>query len=74
MIVEDPAEWPKDEARDEARYFIELIKEGESTEYLEQLIEKTKAHWLRVFNDDVDFIMFVDTFNEMVSPYFPTKM
>ena len=74
MIVQNPAEWPKDEAREEARYFIELINQDTPIEYLKELIERNRAHWIKVFNDDIDFMMFADTFNEIVSPYFATKM
>lgn len=74
MIIENQAEWPKEEAREEARYFIELINQNESIHYLKEWIERNRDHWIKVFNDEIDFIMFADTFNEIVSPYFSTRM
>ena len=73
QLIGSPDQWPAEEAREEARYFIELIQQNESIQYLQDWIPRSRDHWAKVFTE-TELQQFVEVFNEIVSPFFSTKM
>lgn len=64
-------DWPEEEGRIAGEYYLELISNGESVDYIHQQIMKDRAHWVKVFGTDeqgtADMRKFRETVNSMIA-------
>ena len=54
--------WPEDEAAMEAAVILELLAEGENTQYIHSLVYKLAPHWINVFKNEEDKHRLLDRF------------